>query len=1001
MKRHTTRGRCRRQGLSRSPRAHRGTLSRGAVGRGLEVLESRLCLDGVAPELLSVFPLCDPLQQNAAREESPPIHILAHDVSGVIDTDTVWDDTTQPYNLVGDVFVRSGATLRIDPGVTVTTAHTSYELFVGDDAIGGTLDADQADLAAEIYVSDNGTALIDQCEVTFLHSTGATTVTDSTIERLGVVGDTPPVLTGNTFPTASPAVVLGEYVPELAANTFSALNATVEVYGSSIDVDTLWPDIPNVIAYQTAGDVYVRGGATLTIAPGVAVTQGHSSYELHVGDDAIGGTLDADQADLAAEIYVYQNGTALVEQCEVTFLHSTGATTVTGSTVERLEVIGDVPPVLTGNTFSTDWPVMLLGEYVPELAANTFSALNATVEVYGSIIDVDTLWPDIPNVLTYRLSGDVHVQGDATLTIAPDVTITQGHGDWELHVGYDAIGGFLNASCAVFTNEVYLYDNAGGTVRFCQFPGAAVTIYDGATVWMHENNLAGVSITAVGDPAQEIDLTNNWWGTTNPAQIENMILHRVDNANRPLVLFEPFLVNPPEVPDLAVQTFTVDTPVLYAGNTITVSYAAENLSLAGDAGWTATLFYLNADDSLDNAVYLAMVPTAPLAAGESTGVQTIELLLPGANDPIWAGGLPGTYTLTMFVDALDQVPECCNLNNKRSLGVSVLAPTIEARQAFYNDSKWDESPGNPEGDPAANAYDDNAIAPDKTALLPGESATFAHYTSFSKGINGIMVDIAGLPGTPIADDFELRMGNDGSPDGWPAAPDPSITVRAGEGVGGSDRVTLIWASFDTVNPDPTAQAVAKAWLQVTVLATPNTGLEAIGTDGPTGLPIGDVFYFGNALGDSGTGNFGGVAQVNAVDSGAVRDNPHNPFVDPAPIDDFVDFNRDQWVNAVDFGLVRDNATNPLTALKLITAPAAGSPTGPEGAAARIEQGALHDAALSGLHVEAAGLSGAASRGADAPELSWLEALDSCCVRQRSSESTDPATSAVEKLLATL
>jgi len=241
------------------------------------------------------------------------------------------------------------------------------------------------------------------------------------------------------------------------------------------------------------------------------------------------------------------------------------------------------------------------------------------------------------------------------------------------------------------------------------------------------------------------------------------------------------------------------------------------------------------------------------------------------------------------------------------------APAVVGRHVFYNDSKWDAGPGNPDGDPAANQYDDNAIAPDKTALLPGQTATFANYTSYSNGINGIMIDILGLPAGEnlTAADFVFKMGNDDDPGSWAFAPSPAdenITVRPGEGVAGSDRVTIVWPSYDTMNPDPTTQAVAKQWLQVTVLDTENTG-----------LAVPDVFYFGNALGDSGLGNFGGAALVNAVDSGAVRDNPHNPFVNAAPIDDFADYNRDQWVNAVDFGLVRDNATNPSTALRLITA----------------------------------------------------------------------------------
>jgi len=321
--------------------------------------------------------------------------------------------------------------------------------------------------------------------------------------------------------------------------------------------------------------------------------------------------------------------------------------------------------------------------------------------------------------------------------------------------------------------------------------------------------------------------------------------------------------------------------------------------------------------------------------------------------------------------------------------VTVPAAHVVARHVFYNDSKWDENPGNPGGDAAANQYDDNAIAPDKTALLPGQTATFANYTSYTKGLNGIMVDIAGLPGTPTAADFEFRMGNDDSPDAWAAAPDPSITVRPGEGIGGSDRVTLIWPNYHTVTPDPTTQAVAKQWLQVTVLDTVNTGLAEP-----------DVFYFGNALGDSGLGNFGGRALVNAVDSGAVRDNPHNPYVNPAPLDDFADYNRDQWVNAVDFGLVRDNATNPTTALKLITAPAAGTSPGPEEApaTARVDEATLHDAAIRELDAEQEAL---AHVELHLPELPWIDALDLPATQGRSSKITALPHAAVEKLLATL
>src|SRR5688500_4153711 len=50
--------------------------------------------------------------------------------------------------------------------------------------------------------------------------------------------------------------------------------------------------------------------------------------------------------------------------------------------------------------------------------------------------------------------------------------------------------------------------------------------------------------------------------------------------------------------------------------------------------------------------------------------------------------------------------------------VTVAAATVVGRHVFYTRSAWDGF------DPAANAADDAAVAPDKLALLPGGTATF-------------------------------------------------------------------------------------------------------------------------------------------------------------------------------------------------------------------------------------------------------------------------------------
>lgn len=221
---------------------------------------------------------------------------------------------------------------------------------------------------------------------------------------------------------------------------------------------------------------------------------------------------------------------------------------------------------------------------------------------------------------------------------------------------------------------------------------------------------------------------------------------------------------------------------------------------------------------------------------------------------------------------------------------------VTGRFAFYNQSSFD---GN---NAAANASDDNAIATDKKALLPGGTGAFVNYTSYSRGLNGIMIDLPN-GAAPTVSDFVFKKGNNNTPSGWVSASAPSsITVRAGAGVGGADRVTLIW---------PTATSVKKEWMQVTVLATANTGLS-----------IPDTFYFGNAIGE--TGNTAANAFVSGTDESGIRANPRG-FSNPAPIDFRFDINRDRQVSGTDVSIVRANATGFANVLKLITPGTSGDP----------------------------------------------------------------------------
>ncbi len=255
---------------------------------------------------------------------------------------------------------------------------------------------------------------------------------------------------------------------------------------------------------------------------------------------------------------------------------------------------------------------------------------------------------------------------------------------------------------------------------------------------------------------------------------------------------------------------------------------------------------------------------------------------------------------------------------------------------------------------------------DKTALLPGETATLANYTSYSRGINGIMVDIAAPTATPTEADFEFKVGGDGTPGDWDDAPDPSsVTVRPGQGAGGSDRVTIVW-------PD---NLIQKQWLQVTVLAE-NTGLAGD-----------DVFYYGNAIGES--GNSTSDAKVNAFDMLGARDNQRN-LLDPAPIDFRFDYDRNARVDATDMLIARNHQTHFLNALRLISLPGTMAADGAEAIEKRSGRGG---AGRRAADREARQLTSAVD------ELDWLHQFEQTAASRKPVKTHRPIAHAVDLLLA--
>lgn len=266
-----------------------------------------------------------------------------------------------------------------------------------------------------------------------------------------------------------------------------------------------------------------------------------------------------------------------------------------------------------------------------------------------------------------------------------------------------------------------------------------------------------------------------------------------------------------------------------------------------------------------------------------------------------ASGAPSTLSDTVTVTDPTGTTDPNLSDNTSTVSATVSGtPTASVvdRTVFYADSYFDS-----DNTSAPTTADFDAIAPDKTPLMPGQTATFNNYTGYSNGINGIFVDIAGDANfnNIIASDFNFTVGNTSTPgtgsspgSGWSTlGTAPTLTYFPAMGVDGSSRIGLSW-------PNGT---IAGTWLQVTVLA-----------DTDTGLTTPDVFYFGNAPGSD--GNTTANARVTSADEVDARDDPHG-FANRASICDPNDYDRDTFVNASDEVIARNNQTGFSNALALI------------------------------------------------------------------------------------
>ncbi|QDU71862.1 S8 family serine peptidase [Mucisphaera calidilacus] len=255
----------------------------------------------------------------------------------------------------------------------------------------------------------------------------------------------------------------------------------------------------------------------------------------------------------------------------------------------------------------------------------------------------------------------------------------------------------------------------------------------------------------------------------------------------------------------------------------------------------------------------------------------------------------GAGTMTVVVKAAEGTEGIYLLD----LSVERAAEVVNT-ELFYNNSSFDQN------DPELNEADLEAIAEDKYPLKPGSEARFTNYTSYDRGINGLMIDISNLKSLPTLSDFVFMTGRSQDASEWTEAPLPTAMLVS-EGIGryDSDRISFSWEDG----------AITNTWLRVRALSDDNGGSLGLGEDA--------VFYYGNVIGESGNRAdtvvdiFDMLAPLRRIESGGRGSTPNTM---PVEVTHPFDYNRDQVLDEKDMAIARGHGSTIANALPLMRAP---------------------------------------------------------------------------------
>ena len=386
------------------------------------------------------------------------------EVSGTISENTTWKKADSPYKLTYNVYIRDGATLTIEDGVTIDL--NGNPIYIGYSSTSGTLSATNVNFSngSGLSFRDGGNGEITGCSFDDVF----VNVNDDAGEDIKIKN--------NTFSNIEIPICLElNNTPEISGNTSE--NEIIGLSGSTSGDYTLkkyqWD-------YKLTYNVYIRDGATLTIEDGVTIDL--NGNPIYIGYSSTSGTLSATNVN-------FSNGSGLS-------FRDGGNGEITGCSFDDVFVnVNDDAGEdikIKNNTFSNvEIPIYLELNNTPEISGNTSE--NEIIGLSGSTSGDYTLkkyqWD-------YKLTYNVYIRDGATLTIEDGVTIDLNGNP--IYIGYSSTSGTLSATNVNFSNGSGLSfrDGGNGEITGCSFDDVFVNVNDdaGEDIKIKNNTFSNIEI---------------------------------------------------------------------------------------------------------------------------------------------------------------------------------------------------------------------------------------------------------------------------------------------------------------------------------------------------------------------------------------------------------------------------------------------------------------------------------------------------------------------------